>query len=1756
MIVFLICLAFSADQDITICYNSCPNSIEGKAFKIYSSDDISSLIKDFLSDTKTNIYFYNATEFTFLLNLEIFQGHTVEFYKLVNSSKVSIEIDCTDSIELTESLIFKDIDVSFYSPLATPQLQLKNLEIENTNINLFSISPKLVVESLISDNSIQVFSSVDIYNGSSSSSEIILDTGSTPSLSIKTIDNGAILAYNQKTTTFSFAENLDKKRFEIKEATFCEIECACSENSKLIQISINNINNLHFLGTWPNSALIDITNTGATNLCANSTVLPVSLKNSEQATITITQSETIITGEFNSPIIFTQPENVQQNRKTVTFSNSFGGSSIDLGSSFYDFTINKLTTDISGTGNFPFVFKVGKGGVSTLTVLSASQTTTGKNGLTINRDFTSHLSDDDLSNLISKKWSILTLTGVTFSSTHISAELETEPFIHGFVKGDSCMNFAIEGNQVVLSATSPSLLPLNVCYDGNKEAGQCNLDESIRLDSIDSISSFVVDGINKLKIHLKVSQLDLFDMKKFDQMRQDFQVSLIGYGEIEVNSIQMNENSGITDLALKNLAIGTTVFTVKTVTFDGCKSKESSTFSFKNCDKINCDDDFVNFIAPHMSVSDGKKIKTVSLKMNKFNAITIADSKFIFYQLTLRSQTELSRDLFDFLDAFYNVGNEKSNSLNLTMQTQNPPSFNVTFVNDLETLITTVPELVLFSWSQTKEADFKTYFMFNQIDSKIILTSKYKPKQLIPIGTGIFSYETKFYYGTSICSTLDSDKGICPKDSIYVSYDKLNDKIHEVNDENVIVYIKSQSNNFPYVDLHNVNNKLTLFNGLSTDLTDCIEISSSESFNIEFTEITMKHLIVKKASIQNTKQLILGNMKFYDVEVDSSFKDVDLTVNEFVCQFDHLSKFKTVSVMNNLLVNGSISNEQSTVQINNNEISNPLIASIESDATLHVGEKFIKIGESKFVFNSLRNENDAALDFEQNVMNVQINKDEEASESMIPKIEIRKSSEASFTFSNNWKPDSTKRVLFSFSHLINKNNKIILTGQNTPISISAKDEITFISKAEKSGIVGPIEFQDFTSMNSINVLYEKVSKSTVFVSQKISVGKNVNIKFSQPNIIFDVAEICSQKEEESTIHTELFSNLDGDSCLIINEKLKNVKISSVYKIQIPITTENYDQKFRDYYTNNHLLIKANPKDAENATPKSISLIGTKPTSQGIFLKNIEIKVDEIKGEISMKLKKNPLNIPLTFCYEIEDNDLCQFKLTDSNIDKFSDLIDSKSNVIEFIFGKENKKPLNLNVDKIKGLTVLINQENEKQLTVQIQLGSGIVSLLSLNKVYAKVLDESTFNVDRIELSNGAKFDDLEKAEIINVEYKSVWKELELKPTEKTVILNLTDCKILTFTSDGIIVDSDSSIPYSKYPNVTVQLDSKSETVLESSDDMTQFKGTVIYSETNRFILGSKWSTNSMQSKIQIIFGKYVNTHDIFVSTLSYPFVQFPQLMSANTIQIDPSVLPYKTPEDVTFDNIISQLDFSHIKDDKSKSKIFFKSITFKGYSSISVKGIEKLSKSEDDYFPLNFQNIDIVESSFVTINDGFISDSLIVRGNSTLVGNFEIEQKVTMKWNLNEIPKINFYTSPNKLPQSIIFEFNGKSIKGKEGEFDEFLYGKSFEIIKIKTEDKCNELRSKLKFVSDSVDSFGAKSIFDSQCNNGNLILYGARKINEKEGSSGGKKNVVIIVVVIVVVVVIIAAVVIGLLIFIKSRKNPNADTASSLALSKNLLEY
>lgn len=369
----------------------------------------------------------------------------------------------------------------------------------------------------------------------------------------------------------------------------------------------------------------------------------------------------------------------------------------------------------------------------------------------------------------------------------------------------------------------------------------------------------------------------MLDLSKIDYGYEGIQIIIKGGSNTVINSIVTNEGTGISYLELNDIIMGTSTLHVKEIRFSNCAVDGHPTLTFKNCEQMTVDDNFIQKISP--CISSSAKIQKISYRMDKYDQMTITNESFIFYDVEI---DDFSEAAVGFLDVIYDIGigpTAEENDLIVDMKTENPPSFNVTFSNLFSTGIWNTPELILKSWSQAKDADFNVYFIHDKIDSKVVFTQPFKQPQLKVIGIGVLTYEDRNNTTIEICTTdTESDKEICPEGTTYFNYQDLNNFLIDSIEENITIFIKSQSDNWPSIDLYSVDKKVTRFIGLSNEETkDIIEVTSSKDVKFAVTTMIFDNVLVKASS--KTSSIVYGELKLIDSIIDSNFINVEITVD-------------------------------------------------------------------------------------------------------------------------------------------------------------------------------------------------------------------------------------------------------------------------------------------------------------------------------------------------------------------------------------------------------------------------------------------------------------------------------------------------------------------------------------------------------------------------------------------------------------------------------------------------------------------------------------------------------------------------------------------------------------------------------------------------------------------------------------------------------------------------------------------------------------
>lgn len=1733
MLFLLFSLAFSVD--LTLYYGQQPETPVGELIQVVSGSSISDLLGHYLSQSYLSMHFYtNDANFNFEMPISIFAKKHADFIQLDNSETVNIALNLDSAVSDTY-VSFQKVHLNLESPSLT-SFDVESLLLTETTVT--SSIQTIRTASLQTDHSISAFSTVNIpFSINSDLGVTLFDSTELTSISIN--DNEVIATINDNQVSFNFDSQIGNKRFDVNGKGSSKISVQCTGTS-ISALSFIDCGMVYFVGSWSESINLNVVSRelSVIELIANSTVLPVSVSGPALANITITQQETILPGRFESPIRFKHPSDRFLSRKQITIRNSYSDSNIDLGSSYMDLTIENFAYSLEDFGNFPFVFRVGTGGASTLTISKSLSSQTKKTGIVIKPDFYHYLSDPELENLLTTTHNILTITGMTFiyNVAQLLLPSSDELFIHGFMENDCCLSAKIQGNTVVLNATAPSLLPLNICYDSSRESGDCNSDDGIEINNIDQLPNYFEDGMKFLNLTLKLDNLNSLDLSRIDLGYSDVKMKIIGAKNTVVNQIAFTEGTAIVDLEIYDIALGTTTFYVKKVLFSGVR-RISGSLSFKKSEEVIVDDIFMQEFASNIVSS----IPKLTYQIDKYDAITFDDDKYIFYDISLNDFSDpitLMYSSTSFLNILYDVGmseTAKDNNLNLTMNTKNPPSFNVTFLPIYSQGLWEQPSLILYNWAQTKQANFTVYFIHNQLDVKITLTEPYRPAHIIPIGTGSVTYDEQYDSTVSYCVCPESYRASCPSGIEIVSFDDINDRISSTLQLNITLFIRSDENEYPSIDLYKANLKATKFIGLQSSLmipSDVVEISITGLIDTKVTYCEFSNIRIKPKS--GTTEMAFGELHLSSIAIDTAFKSVDITVDDFSVDYESLAFFKSVTITDNLIVDGELAPEEATVTFIPDNDPSDLKATISSSSSIVLGDLSIKIGKTTFKFGSLEKMYDIVLYAHDSSCIVDISRDPASSETQIPMVRILRSNGATFRFSNDWTGIDTRDHVFLFSEF--DKSTIVLKGEKTPISFSGDGELTLIAQSEKVGVTGLFEYRDISVESTLNIKYENVAKSTITLSNYITLGEGIIFKFSQPNIELVVNTIQAQTRDRCLVEAVLYSDLTGDSKLTIEDPMINVRLSTEFQIEMPITAEVTDPRVASYANKNHTLVTINNADTLSLEPATLEFIGTKPTTHGFNPSNIDISINQITGDLQLYFKVNPITAPYTLCYPASSS--CDIQLTDDNLNDISSLLPSNAVSINVQFGQSNTIPLRLGLDKLKKASVFITPQSSTASCSPLIEPGQTISFLSIRKVSAKL--QGTVSVDRLEISELGSVNSYNGFKIVNTDYDSL---KNIPSLSSLLIVNLSSAP-LTFTRNGYKVNSDAEILSSNYPQIQFNYGSTIPNLICDSG-LSQIRATTITTSQKQVIIDKSFKSVTSSSTVVNFNFEGIDISHVIVTTGIYPPIPFPQLMKGAKIQFDESILPLTVNSPIDLDGVTQVFDFSNIID-STKAQLIFGTINFNGFSSLEVIGANAINH-------LTISNANINENAVVSIlSPTVISNSIVAIGNSVLKGTFDVLSTTTvqLQWKLNSTPLIETTTTLTHTPSSIILKFYDDTIEGKENDYNDYLYEQLLNIIIIPTA-RCTSWKSVVSFES-SVDCFANNGILSVTCNEDKLSLTALNPIPNSD--SGGKKKLSggMIFLIIFLVCSAVTLLALGILFYFrKKRKAIDLDTDSLDSLNK-----
>lgn len=1744
----------TAEVEITVCDGTCPSSAIGFPIEYNEGDDLDEKLKEYLTD-RSIVYFYTASrdEKDFKLNLITFKSRKCTFKPLPLSKNFDIYIN-VDSGHLEGTLSFNSVDVVFTSEIGS-NLRVDALEFIESQIDFQKVNSELYVASLTTDDSIHSFTQVNIVNAEYTHSQLEFDMTSNRETTLTVSDRTIQAIFDDHKTKFVFQSEDMEAYFETKSGSKCFVNYTGAAQSTIPKISFENFQDLVFSGNWPESAVFTVTDKKLSNsisISSYSPVLPITRDGTATTLIKLNDS-TIITGSINCPVVFSLLRSVFLSDINVNIKGTFSGTSMDLGSSYIRLTIGLLDIDFTGK-QYPFIFRVGTGGASTVSCEKTTELSTRINQLTIYTDFQKFMTDFELDKLLSNQWNLLFLN-MTLDVSTINIVLQSEPFIHGFVPNDSCMTVVRQDQTFVLTATSPSSLPLNICYDGDETTCDDGT-YGAEIHNIDQLNSYFVGGIKVLRLTLKVS-VDELDFSGFDISGgyQNCQVTIIGSYQITVNKVSFGMQKGIDVMEFDYINFdGTSTFYINSIEFKHCNASSISHFTFQNNNVVIGDDDFVRTFVSLITSS----LKLFQYKMDHYDAISVDDKQYFFYDLDVNDfSTPISLNYDSIKDKFvqivYDVGmttTASENNLNLTINTKTPPSFNITF-DVLSYDYRNEAELILYSWSQAKSADFKVNFDHGDYPVKIILTEPYNPTQLNVIGNGKVTYVNR-YSNTTEFYVCEKTKCSCPPNATQIKYNEIGTKLDESNFDKYIFYIDQSdlAEVKPSVTFNNLDKKVVYFVGLGKDQSDVLVLNNDNSFEVDQKLTTTHFDNLKIQATSGTSRVVFGELRFDDCVIDSAFTNIEISIDDFYCNFSDFELFKRVTITDSCFVGGPLATKAQTVQFLVDQDNGDLQATLSVDAPIELGDGYAKIGETRF--NIKRTfVYDIVLNIDSG-KKVTFTKASDADENKIPLVLFSNCKGSTISICDGWTLSSSPSRKYTFLLEEIDDVTLILNGENTPLAVSAnKGDMTIVSNSKNVGITGFFELtpQFSTDRSSITMKYSvdspKLTESTITFSMDLDIGFGCTLKFSQPNINFELSKLTGS--ESSLLFVQHYSDLDGDSKITVKNAFSKAKISTDYTVMCTVSKPLSDSSVKNYIQGKHVLFKVNTADSSSCKQTSFIFIGTKPTTHGFTSTNMKIAVSEASGEVTLGFIKDPNYVPWSLCYNTRTK--CEIDIDESTVSKLDTLLPGGAMNIDVQMGSGNTNELNFDVSSFKGSSVSILSSTSDVISAKVKYGKGIITTLSLTRINA-VSSESDFSVSALVLNEGSSTNNVEKFENLTTDFES-WSNSKISSYSKTLEIQYNQAAF-TFTANGWKLSDNKEITKANFPKL--QINFLTNTVeLSAEKGLTTTKDLKIITKAKKITIGENFETITSPA---CIIESSVSTDNLIITMKSFPFVIFPLFMNAGTLQFDRQYLPYTVNTPFTLAHFDTVIDFS-TGDQSHQGRLTASTVEFQSVSSLSVK-------SADTYYPISIANVVAANLSTATLNQAKVTKTVRLVGDSTLKGTMDVDgSTVTYEWKLNQMPELLFDEAPTTAPKSVVIKFIGTETEKTidPTAYNNYLYGKAYSLATKVGNNQCEKWVSGLSLES-NVRYFNKEdAVFDVSCNNGNLMLIGKRLIPDVpptgDDSGSGKKKLKpgAIAGIAIAVVAVVAAACIFTYFYLRRRRD-NYESLDSAKLELNRQQY
>ncbi|KAK8899540.1 hypothetical protein M9Y10_001856 [Tritrichomonas musculus] len=1672
------------------------------------------------------------------LKISTFSKSSVNLSSL-GKDKEKFNLDLTiDHYESTYSIVqFEDCSLHFIGISDSSSIKFDWVEIYRCDISFNNIDNKITAQAAVFDSSFKAFSEITIEGGHRNPDFTIKNT-ETLSIELKEYEN--IINSN----IHIIYTNPTYRDIEIIGSQHTSFYCSTSDENKISTVFLTDIENLYYNDStieYPTEYTMTCHNIH--NIHSDETTIPVTLlegttTNSELFYFTNIYVDYFvdISGDIKSNVTFLK-ETTSEGRTTINIKGTLSSKLLSINNSFIELEIANLNIDMNKyLGHDPFIHCIGKGGVSSITAYTDYEGYIGFSRPLFNRDFDTFLSEEDIQDYIDSDLNYLMLSSKSNgfeSNMSPSLTYVNNSFIHGFSKDDSVVDiFRTTVNPLVdtISISNPSLKLLKLCYNDDCKGGI-----KVQNDDLKDLSKgFIFQGMKNVALESS-SDIDQIDFSNLYE-NLNFSIYSTSSNSIKINSMNFNSNLLI-NYTYKNIILPSLSVDLINITFWNCSfiSKDSI---IKTTTKTNIqiDSDFLinGYLASHFQ--SNPNIDQLSIQIDSFTEIHMTDSGFRFVG-NKKDEYTISKTTTKWNSILFKKDSFNSNSLTLSACSNNP-SFNLTIETSKKN--DAVFSLKLVNWSQIKESN---YIAVNHstLPLQIVMTEPEYINPIVLTGKGKVIYSHEYSSSSSICACENTGKADsfpnCRKSDKIISFSQLNEalKTTEFDDLTVVIAGSSKEDDkHPTIDMESLNKKIVNFTSEGGN-NGFITIDSDKQLkDPQLSETFFYNIDIYAKSGSQSKEFVFGELSFINSNLNG-FVQSTFKINYFTCDTQILNSLNEIYITDNLIITGDFDLSEKTIHFVNDDNSEDLKAFILKNSNIVLGEGKVKIGKITFLIEK-SDDFDIVFNINNN-LNISFECEKNSKFDLIPPIQVNRCQNVIFDFtanSNNW-PTSQEDGFFLIDFVDLINATLILAHEETPLKIeSISGQSKIIGKASTVGITGQITNSE---TSDLTLSFEKtISGKCELKIDEMRLSNGFTFSLLQADLSATVTSFSNNEDpRDKEIKLKLYLGLNGLSSLqvkFIDEEVKFFTTVSVL-LDIPSSIKLDSQELNTFCSKNYTLIRI-PIEQDPDFSLDIDPV---PELHGLTEEAFAIMQNKYTKAVIFYTKVHPRYVPFSMCYKARVS--CEIQITEGQLIDLTKLIPSGIKAVEFNVGDSiiNDLYLNLDLPIFDGVEVEIKGENID--TVSTHLGFNRIEKLTIDGIKLNDMPDGSYHAKKLVVTgslvstvNG--FDNIEFTDPTSWAYKN------FSSFSGNVSIVSYDSKI-TFDSDGWIIGNDI-ISSSQFPNLKVVFQPSDGKLLFDLKSESLIPFLRIYAESVKdFQVSKGWSNVEFKNKLNSFDGLLIENIDkdsIFtVQTSSFPFFIYPLNISQSENQV------IKFSEDIEISDDKISLKNTNLNIDNSKSSATINEIEFSNDSVLNNSS------------PIKINTLITKQGNFSKINQATIYEKLKIIGESEIEGQIDFDanpnNEIEFVWDLNETPELLFTEFP-KTVVVVNVHFQRDSISNDEiPVFNDFLYQKAFRLGNFGQ--YCDLYKQNLKYTSSYKYFDGDDSIFDSYCDDGELLIQGKRKIpidaptvNPSSSDDGGdddddstgknkKKLAIIVSLSIIIPLFVIGLIVIALLIYRKS---------------------